>query len=246
MNTKNDLFRFQLYASIFLFFAFIILLIQNVIRYGDSPHYNVWSSIIYLFVSLIVFTGLIPVFYYSLKKISLKGFGYYAISGGASLLILIAFYAISNSLFYLMDYYDSIPDVVYARRYFGREALFHLIVLVAGSFFLNPKGSKADERFVSATLGRKLVTIKAIEVRWIETDDHYLKIHTHENALVKRATMDQMVSQLGPQFIRIHRKYLVNREQILGKERKGREEFVILKSGERLKVGRSFSPISIS
>ncbi len=94
-----------------------------------------------------------------------------------------------------------------------------------------------------ASQGRKKITVPTELITWIEADDHYLKIHCSEGMLVKRSTLEKMTAELNPDFARIHRKYAVNKKRVVGKEKLNRDEFLILSTGERLKVGRSYQPL---
>lgn len=218
---------------------------QNVLRYGDSGHYNPWRSVFYLVLSVLLFIPLVPLAYRYGKKALIKQPKHYWLLSSILITATIAiFLVISNITLYLAGYYDFAIDPTYIRRYFGREALFHLLLLATCFYFIK-SGSHNHQKLVSGTLGRKEVTISTDLIKWIETDDHYLKIHTDESSLLKRTTLEQMAEELKPKFIRIHRKYLVNKDQIIGKEKQQRDEFVILKSGERLKVGRSYRPFEI-
>ncbi len=245
INAKSEYSKILVYSSIFLLIIFFILMGQNVLRYGSSGHYNPWRSLLYLAISVLFFIPLIPVAYSAGKKVLLSQLKYYWII--VTLLALgtvLIFLLTSNIALWLAGYYDHFFDLLYVRRYFGREALFHFLLLGVCFYFLRTK-SISQHKLVSGTLGRKEVTISTDLVRWIESDDHYLKIHTNESSLLKRSTLEQMAEELKPNFVRIHRKYLVNRDQIIGKEKQQRDEFVILRSGERLKVGRSYRPIEI-
>lgn len=98
---------------------------------------------------------------------------------------------------------------------------------------------------ISANQGRKEVTIKTDLIEWIEADDHYLKIHLANQSLIKRTTLEKMAEELQPEFVRIHRKYLVNKNEIVGKEKAGRDEYVVMKTGAKVKVGRSYQPLDV-
>ena len=135
-------------------------------------------------------------------------------------------------------------DERYARWYFGKEALVHSLLLGINVYLLKKRSSDTNI-LVSANLGRKEIVIDSSLIKWIEADDHYLKIHTTTDSLIKRTTLEKMANELSPQFIRVHRKYLVNKKEVAGKERRNRDEFIILKSGEKIKVGRSYQPLEI-
>ena len=136
-------------------------------------------------------------------------------------------------------------NIKYARQYFGREALFHLILVIGACTYIFYTYRKKTSKMIEGSVGRKSVTLQSSLIRYIEADDHYLKLYTEDAQLVKRSTMDKMCSELKPEFTRIHRKYLVNNRFIIGKERKQRDEYVLLEGGERLKVCRTYQPIDI-
>ncbi len=245
INAKSEYSKILIYSSVFLFIIFLILMGQNVLRYGASDHYNPWRSIFYLVISVLFFIPLVPFVYsYGKKNFLSNPRIFWLIAVLLTITTLFIFLVVSNLALWLAGYYDNFFDLLYVRRYFGREALFHLLLLVVCFYFIRT-GSQGEHKLVSGTLGRKEITIRTDLIRWIESDDHYLKIHTNESSLLKRSTLEQMAEELKPNFVRIHRKYLVNKEQIIGKEKQQRDEFVILRSGERLKVGRSYRPFDI-
>ncbi|MEP1094787.1 MAG: LytTR family DNA-binding domain-containing protein [Cyclobacteriaceae bacterium] len=245
INAKSEFSKFLVYSTVFLLVIFLILMGQNVIRYGTSDHYNPVRSFIYLAFSVLLFIPLVPIGYALGRRALAKRAKYYwLIAVLLAVSILFIFLLISNIALYLSGHYDHAFDLLYVQRYFGREALFHLILLMTCFYFVKTR-ALGKLKLVSATLGRKEITISTDLIRWIESDDHYLKIHTEESSLMKRTTLEQMAEELKPNFVRIHRKYIVNKNQIIGKEKKQRDEFVILKSGERLKVGRSYVPFHI-
>ncbi len=245
INAKSEYSKILIYSSIFLLIIFLILMGQNVLRYGESGHYNPWRSAFYLAISVLFFIPLVPLVYSFGKRVlnsNSKYFWFTAVF--LTVTALLIFLVTSNIALWLGGYYDYFFDLLYVRRYFGREALFHFLLLGYCFYFIRTK-TTGRHKLVSGTLGRKEITISTDLIRWIESDDHYLKIHTNESSLLKRSTLEQMAEELKPNFVRIHRKYLVNKDQIIGKEKQQRDEFVILKSGERLKVGRSYRPFDI-
>ena len=135
----------------------------------------------------------------------------------------------------------------YARYYFGREVLVHLLMLIGTAFFIrHRKGNNSSTKTVLGTLGRRKIEVSSESIYWIEADDHYLRLHCEDFELITRSTLEKMTSELAPDFVRIHRKYLVNRKVIVAKERLQRDEYVVLSSGEKLKVGRSFTPVTLN
>lgn len=225
---------------------FIISMVQNVIRYGVQENYDPWSTILYLLCSLLIFIPFLPINLVWAKYFKTHLPTYYWISVGIVIVItILTFYIISNTALYLLGFKYELLSIQYAKQYFGREALYHALLLIGTAFYVDSKFQKEVKKLISGMLGRKEITVRASLIKWIEADDHYLKIYTKEFTLIKRSSLEKMTQYLQPEFIRIHRKFLVNKKAILNTERSQRDEFVILNSGDRLKVGRTYSPIKL-
>lgn len=87
----------------------------------------------------------------------------------------------------------------------------------------------------------KIKIIPTANIRYLESADDYVKIHTAEGAFLKNRTMQYFEQQLDPQqFVRIHRSYLVN-VQLISRidpyEKDG--HLAILSVGVRLPVSKS-------
>lgn len=238
--------KFFLLAALFLAVIFVIAMIQNVIRYGMSETYSPWRSITYLLISLVLFLAFLPTIL-QIARQSLASYPrYYGLCATAITIVsILAFYLCSGLLMYTLGFFDDFFNIQYARQYFGREALFHILLVVGACVYIYFTYQKKVGKLVKGSIGRKSVTIPSEMIRWIEADDHYLKLYTDDSQLVKRSTLEKMADELEPDFIRIHRKYLVNRHHIIGKEREQRDEFLLMKGGQRLKVGRSYQPFDI-
>jgi len=244
MNLEIGKKQYIIYSIIFLLIAFCVALLQNYIRYAVHEGYRISSSITYLVVSLLLFALFLPLFY-KLTELGLRKYRKYFVLFMLTIatVSILSYYIISSTIIYSVGFYDNILSEQYARQYFGREAFIHLLMVGATGLIFYLKPSKQQEKRISASVGRKEITIFTKDIQWIETYDHYLKIHTENESLLKRSTLEDMAKELKPDFIRIHRKYLVNRKRIAKKERQNRDEYVILNSGDRLKVGRSYSPL---
>jgi len=238
--------KYLLAATIVILVIFVVALIQNIIRYGIHESYNPWRSVIYLMASLLPVVPVLPLIIWICRNHLLQSRKHYwLMTTMLTLITIMVLYAFSSILIYLMSFYNEYFAIRYARQYFGREALYHVFVILGTALYAYVIYRNDPKKLVSGMLGRKKITIEAQQIGWIEADDHYLKIYMEASTLIKRSTLEEMARQLKPDFIRIHRKYLVNKQLIVGKERKNRDEFVILQSGERLKVGRSYSPLEI-
>ena len=237
--------RLLAYSALYLLASAGILMLQNFIKYGGLEGYDPSIAYIYLAVSILGFLPFVPLVHWGAGKFKhLDNQPYTLISAISITLIVGAFFFISNAFLFLLGYFDGWVAAKYVRWYFGKEALFHT-VLLAGNFYMLKKGGDQPDKIVVAVQGRKEVVIKASVIEWIEADDHYLKIHTAENSLLKRATMEKMASELEPDFVRVHRKYMVNKNEVVGKEKSGRDEYLIMKTGAKVKVGRSYQPMDL-
>ena len=81
---------------------------------------------------------------------------------------------------------------------------------------------------------------KAID--WVEAADNYVELHVGERTVMRRMTMrdaEQALRGLG--FIRIHRRFLVNRERIATIAGSNGDRVVNLIDGTELAVGRAFA-----
>lgn len=82
----------------------------------------------------------------------------------------------------------------------------------------------------------------AESIDWVSAADNYVELHIGGHVMMRRMTMRQAERALAGQgFVRIHRRYLVNRERIGSVQLNGRRA-VVLECGEELPVGRSYEP----
>lgn len=235
--------RFYYLSTLVLLVLFVITLVQNVIRYSDHASYSIWVSIVYLCVSVLLFIPFLMLGVRVLRTIQKKyGKMYWVLMVGCALVILFVFYLLSNVVLHSFGYFDHFVDQEYARYYFGREALYHLLLIIAAALYVH--NTKEKKRTIQVSKGRKTITLPLASVLWIEADDHYLKFHTETDTFIKRYRMGTIAKQLSPDFIRIHRKYLVNKDHIHSKEKQQRDAYLVLNSGKRLKIGPSFEPVS--
>jgi len=89
--------------------------------------------------------------------------------------------------------------------------------------------------------GSKIHVIPVEEIIYFESDGDYVKIHTKEGSHLKEKTMKYFETHLEPKkFIRLHRSYIANVEQIQRLEYYDKENYVaILKNNIQLKVSNS-------
>ncbi len=83
--------------------------------------------------------------------------------------------------------------------------------------------------------------IPAGDIRYLEADDDHVRLSTAEGVFVKNKTMSHFEQLLDPnQFIRIHRSYIINLDQVTKIELKEKDSYVVLlKSDIWLPVSKS-------
>jgi two-component system LytT family response regulator len=89
--------------------------------------------------------------------------------------------------------------------------------------------------------GSKIKIISTADVLYLEAADDYVKIHTQEGYFLKNKTMANFEQSLdGDQFVRSHRSYIVNVQQITRIDPYEKDNHVaILRSGAKVPVSRS-------
>lgn len=89
--------------------------------------------------------------------------------------------------------------------------------------------------------GSKIKIIPVHEVQYLEAADDYVKIHTQEGYFLKNKTMNHFEQSLdAQQFVRSHRSYIVNVQQITRIDPYEKDNHVaILRSGNKVPVSRS-------
>ena len=89
--------------------------------------------------------------------------------------------------------------------------------------------------------GSKIKIIPVHDVQYLEAADDYVKIHTSEGYFLKNKTMAHFENTLDKeQFVRSHRSYIVNVQQITRIDPYEKDNHVaILRSGVKVPVSRS-------
>ncbi|MEO8794586.1 MAG: LytTR family transcriptional regulator DNA-binding domain-containing protein [Daejeonella sp.] len=103
-----------------------------------------------------------------------------------------------------------------------------------------PSSSPKNERVVVKT-GTKIKIIPINDILYLEADDDYVKIHTHEGSFLKNKTMAYFEQMLDPnQFTRVHRSHIIRIQEITRIDPYEKENHIaILKSGMKVPVSKS-------
>jgi len=89
--------------------------------------------------------------------------------------------------------------------------------------------------------GSRVEIVPVDRVEYIEAQDDYVRVISAGKKLLKKTTMNTIETMLDPRrFVRIHRSYLLNIEQLVKLELYAKDSrMAILKNGARLAVSRS-------
>lgn len=103
------------------------------------------------------------------------------------------------------------------------------------------RGNAPNQRIPVRDNGR-IHLVAAAEIRFIEAEGAYLRVHVPERSWLIRETMTTMESRLaGTPLARVHRSLIVNRDRVRALEPLYRGEYVLfLADGTRLVTGRTY------
>ncbi|MGC4037453.1 MAG: LytTR family transcriptional regulator DNA-binding domain-containing protein [Chitinophagaceae bacterium] len=101
--------------------------------------------------------------------------------------------------------------------------------------------SPSQSQRIVVKSGSKIKIIPVHDVLYLEAADDYVKIHTKEGYFLKNKTMSHFEQVLDPQqFVRSHRSYIVNVQQITRIDPYEKDNHVaVLKAGTQIPVSRS-------
>ena len=80
------------------------------------------------------------------------------------------------------------------------------------------------------------------DVDWFETEGNYVRVHVGKNTYLIRSTANRLQEELDPKrFARIHRRFLVNVDRVVGLEPWfGGDAIVLLRDGTKLRLSRNY------
>jgi two-component system LytT family response regulator len=144
--------------------------------------------------------------------------------------------AFSISLEYLVDF--CVGDVT---DRFGLLVMRRLPAIGVSVLLIALTRKAVMRRPVNPTTVELSTIAKAID--WIEAADNYVELHVGGRTVMRRMTMrDADHALAGRGFVRIHRRFLINRERIDTIVGSNGDRVVRLVDGTELGVGRAFAP----
>ncbi|MBK9292274.1 MAG: response regulator transcription factor [Bacteroidetes bacterium] len=144
--------------------------------------------------------------------------------------------------------------VDYLMKPFSRQRLRQAVDKVVERFRMKQSNQAGVEKLVQQMVatdkplerivvksGSKIHVIPLEDIQQIEAQDDYVMIHTPEGRFMKKETMQRLESQLPQErFIRVHRSFIVNINQVQRIEQYGKESYLlILKNGNEVSVSKS-------
>ena len=101
--------------------------------------------------------------------------------------------------------------------------------------------SPAQKNRIVVKTGSKIKIIPVYEINYLEAADDYVKIHTAEGCFLKNKTMAYFEQLLdGGGFVRSHRSYIINVQQITRIDVYEKDSHVaLLKTGEKIPVSKN-------
>ena len=133
-----------------------------------------------------------------------------------------------------------------ARRreeYPGEQQLRRLLAEVLGrdgESAGKPTSPYFERVAVKSDGGTRILQIA--DVDWFETDGNYVRVHVGKSTYLIRSTANRLQEELDPaRFARIHRRFLVNVDRVVGLEPWfGGDAVVLLRDGTKLRLSRNF------
>lgn len=134
-------------------------------------------------------------------------------------------------------------EVARSQPYPGEEGLRRLLSEVIEREGAEP-ARKATSYFDRVAVKKNGATriIPIADVNWFETDGNYIRVHVDQGSYLIRNTATRLQEELDPdRFVRIHRRYLVNLDRVVGLEPWfGGDAVVVMRDGTKLRLSRHF------
>ena len=71
-----------------------------------------------------------------------------------------------------------------------------------------------EKSFAFFNVNKMMVKVMFDDIRYIESMREYVYIYTDENKIITKIGLGEIEKMLGPNFLRIHRSYVINRDKI--------------------------------
>jgi DNA-binding LytR/AlgR family response regulator len=145
-----------------------------------------------------------------------------------------------NPLLFVLGFSSSPFNESFVEKYITGTAVLHLSIYWLAQFiYWRPEINEKDSRRIKVIDGATQVFVQHSDIAWIESADHYLEIATENRKYLLRSTMSRIAASLPPEFIRIHRRYVIHIPYVDQIRKKGRVMEISI-GEEILPVSRTF------
>jgi DNA-binding LytR/AlgR family response regulator len=95
---------------------------------------------------------------------------------------------------------------------------------------------------IPVTVGKRTVLVRVADIRWVEADGNYARLHTASRSYLLRTSLTALEERLPrDRFARIHRSTIVRLETVLELRALGNGDYeVVLDDGTTLTMGQTY------
>ena len=105
----------------------------------------------------------------------------------------------------------------------------------------SPPREEGRLRRIAVHKGEQTLLVQVADVEWIEAEGTYARLHTDAGSYLVRRPLRSLESQLGEDFVRIHRSTIVRIDRVVAMSPLFHGELELrLRSGARVKLSRSY------
>lgn len=225
-----------LISGVILILAALIATTQKFFQFRAYPDYLLYRSLLFNFIVFVPFTLFIDLH----KKFNSSNIKLFWLSLIGSGILFLIFYSVSINLgLYLADFSSQPLSRDFLLKYFSGVVQIHLSLYFFIQLLLTVKNrSEEKTRDIKNVSEPTFLSHKIKSIQWIEAYDHYIKIYTDEGRFIERGSMKDAEASLPDNFIRTHRKYIVNMDYAEGTNRKNNSLQVLI-GKKKLNVSRS-------
>ena len=234
--SKNRILVSVSFAVFFL--AAAVVTAQKFFIFGGNEEYRVLRSALYNFLTFVPFGfWIMPAIKFQ-EIVRRNGKRSYTLKILLlTLAMLISYPFVINILLFTIKLSSEPFSSSFLSKYFTGVVQVHISVLflVQILFYLIEKKDRTQKITKHA---KRSVSVIYSMVSWIESFDHYAKIHFEGRTVVERISLKELEGKLPDSFLRIHRKYIANLEKADKLYRKKRVLYLEI-NGVTLRVSRS-------
>lgn len=231
--------RLMIASGAVLMGIWVIVVFQKYAQYAAHPDYSISASLLFNLVTIVPFLACI---FLAIRFSGVTGRFRPAtrllLASGLALILFSAYILTMNAILFLMGLASGIWSTSFVSKYLSTVVHAHVAVYVTVQVLAFP-GRQIQKTAPLSKPAPAAVPEIETTILWIESADHYLRFHTTGGTTLERGTMKQLVGTLPSNFVRIHRKHIVNADVVTGIERNGSVVYVKV-ADHKLRVSHSY------